>query len=179
VAGERVAAGDRLVSVVDPSVLWLSVNVPAARVAEVRPRSSALFRLEGSPSTYETHRMISRGAVLDSMSRTLPVVYEVDNPDGAITIGSNARAAIRTGKQVTGLVVPDAAILDEDGRPIGYVQVAGELFERRELRVGGRDGNRVLILGGLKLGDRLVVGAAYQVRLAALSTSVPAEGHAH
>ena len=32
---------------------------------------------------------------------------------------------------------------------------------------------------GLKAGDRVVTGAAYQVRLASLSTSVPAEGHEH
>jgi len=145
----------------------------------VRPGSGALFRLEGSPLSHQARRMISRGSMLDSLTRTIPVVYEVANPDGRITIGANARAAVRTGRRVTGLVVPASAVLDEDGRPIAYVQVEGERFEKRELRIGGREGDRSIILGGLKPGDRVVTGAAYQVRLASLSTSVPAEGHEH
>lgn len=179
VPGARVAAGDLLFSIVDPSVVWLSVNVPAARMSDVRPGSGALFRLEGSPASYEARRMISRGSIIDSVTRTVPVMYEVPNPGDAITIGANARAAVRTGRRVTGLVIPAAAVLDEDGRPIAYLQVEGELFEKRELRLGGREGDRVLVLGGLKPGDRVVTGAAYQVRLASLSTSVPAEGHEH
>ena len=35
--------------------------------------------------------MISRGSVVDSMTRTIPVVYETANPRGAIAIGANAR----------------------------------------------------------------------------------------
>lgn len=179
VTGARVAPGDELFSIVDPSLVWLSVNVPAARVGEVRSGSGALFRLEGSLRSHQAGRMISRASVLDSITRTMLVVYEVANRDGGIPIGANARAAVRTGRRVSGLVIPASAVLDEDGRPIAYVQVEGELFEKRELRIGGREGDRVIVLGGLKLGERVVTGAAYQVRLASLSTSVPAEGHEH
>jgi cobalt-zinc-cadmium efflux system membrane fusion protein len=179
VPGARVAAGDELFSIVDPSVVWLAVNVPAAKAGEVRTGSAAQFRLEGSQLLHEARRMVSRGSMLDSLTRTIPVVYEVANPGGSITLGANARASVRTGRRVAGLVVPASAVLDEDGRPIAYVQVEGELFEKRELRLGGREGDRVMVLGGLKPGDRVVTGAAYQVRLASLSTSVPAEGHEH
>ena len=179
VAGSRVAPGDLLFSLVDPSVVWLSVNVPAARAGEVRPGSGAWFRVEGSPRPHESRRMLSRGSMLDSISRTIPVLYEVANPAGDITIGANARVSVRTGRRVRGLVLPASAVLDQDGRPIAYVQVEGELFEKRELRLGGREGDRVLVLSGLRAGERVVTGAAYQVRLASLSTSVPAEGHEH
>jgi hypothetical protein len=32
---------------------------------------------------------------------------------------------------------------------------------------------------GIRAGERVVTGAAYQVRLASLSTAVPAHGHEH
>lgn len=179
VTGARVAPGDELFSIVDPSVVWLSVNVPAARAGDVRSGSGAFFRLEGSPLLHESRRMVSRGSTLDSLTRSISVVYEVANAGGGITIGANARAAVRTGRRVNGLVIPAAAVLDEDGRPIAYAQVEGELFEKRELRLGGREGDRVLVLSGLKPGERVVTGAAYQVRLASLSTGVPAQGHEH
>ena len=59
------------------------------------------------------------------------------------------------------------------------MQAGGERFERRELTIGARDGERVLVLNGIAAGERVVTGAAYQVRLASLSSAVPAHGHEH
>ena len=177
--GSRVEAGAPLFSVVDPSVVWLTVNVPAAQASLVGQGSGATFQLDGGDQRFEARRVVSVGSVIDSVSRTLPVIYEVRNPTVIIRVGSTARAEVRTGRRLTGIVVPDSAILEEDGRPIAFVQPEGETFERRELRIGAREGNRVLVLEGLRAGERVVTGAAYQVRLASLSTAVPAEGHAH
>jgi multidrug efflux pump subunit AcrA (membrane-fusion protein) len=107
------------------------------------------------------------------------VIYEVANADGSVKVGATARVRVRTGATEHGVVVPASAILDEDGRPIVYVQPEGETFEKRSIRIGGQDGDRVLVLDGLKAGERVVTGAAYQVRLASLSTSAPAHGHEH
>jgi RND family efflux transporter MFP subunit len=179
VPGVRVSAGDPLFSILDPSVVWLTVNVPAARAGDVREGSIAHFQVEGSSRLHVSGSMISRIGVLDSVTRTTPVTYRVPNPDGSITVGANARAAVRTGRRVTGLVIPASAVLEEDGRPIAWVQVEGELFEKRDLRLGAREGDRIVVLGGLAAGERLVTGAAYQLRLASLSNSVPTEGHEH
>jgi multidrug efflux pump subunit AcrA (membrane-fusion protein) len=70
-------------------------------------------------------------------------------------------------------------VLDEDGRPVAYVQPEGERFEKRELTVAGVEGDRTVVTAGIKPGERVVTGAAYQVRLASLSTAVPAHGHEH
>jgi multidrug efflux pump subunit AcrA (membrane-fusion protein) len=124
-------------------------------------------------------RTVSVGSVLDSVSRTVPVIYEVANPDGTLKIGMNAQVAVGTGQQAEGVVISSSAILEEDGRPVAYVQPEGERFEKRELQVGGASGDRTLVLSGIRAGERIVTGAAYQVRLASLSTSVPAHGHEH
>jgi membrane fusion protein, heavy metal efflux system len=137
------------------------------------------FQVEGSTRTYVARRVVSIGGVIDSMSRTVPVLFEVANPDGSLKVGANARVAVRTGQRESGVAIPAAAVLDEDGRPIVYVQVEGESFAKREIVVGGREGDVVLVRSGLKAGERVVTGAAYQVRLASLSTSVPAHGHEH
>jgi multidrug efflux pump subunit AcrA (membrane-fusion protein) len=76
-------------------------------------------------------------------------------------------------------VVPAAAIVDDAGRPIVFVQREGETFERRAVTVGARSGDLVQILEGVTAGERIVTTGAYLVRLASLSTSVPAHGHVH
>jgi multidrug efflux pump subunit AcrA (membrane-fusion protein) len=113
------------------------------------------------------------------MSRTVPVLYAVENRVGVLKIGMTARVDVGTGERLKGVVIPASAILEEDGRPMAYVQPEGERFERRELVLGGREGGRVLVRSGIKAGERVVTGAAYQVRLASLSTGVPAHGHEH
>jgi multidrug efflux pump subunit AcrA (membrane-fusion protein) len=59
------------------------------------------------------------------------------------------------------------------------VQRGGETFERRAVTVGARSGDAVQILEGVKAGERVVATGAYLVRLASLSTQVPAHGHVH
>jgi membrane fusion protein, heavy metal efflux system len=145
----------------------------------ITPRSGAGFTLEGSERRYEAAAVLSVGSVIDPASRTLPVIYQIPNGDGSIKVGQNARVEIQTGQRVRGVVIPVTAVLDEDGRPVAYVQPEGESFEKRELKLGGRQGDRVLVLEGIKAGERVVTGAAYQVRLASLSTAVPAHGHEH
>ncbi len=177
--GSRVEAGAPLFSVVDPSVVWLTVNIPAAQASLVSRGSGAAFELEGSGDRFEAARTVSVGSVIDPQSRTFPMIFEVPNRNGLIRVGSSARVAVRTGRRLGGVIIPASAVLEEDGRPIAYVQVEGETFEKRDITMGGQEGDRVLVTSGVRAGDRVVTGAAYQVRLASLSTSVPAEGHAH
>jgi len=177
--GSRVEAGTELFTLIDPSVVWLDVRVPAAQAARVNASSKATFRVPGSADGWRARRTVSVGGVIDSVSRTVPVIYEVANPGGTLKVGMHAQVAVGTGREVEGVVIPSAAILDDDGRPVAYVQPAGERFEKRELTVGGTSDDRALVLSGIKAGERVVTGAAYQVRLASLSTSVPAHGHEH
>lgn len=177
--GSRVEAGTSLFTVVDASVVWLSVNVPASAAGGVSRNSMATFTAEGTPAPQVARRIVSVGTVIDPVSRTLPIIYEVANPRGDIKVGANARALVRTAGRTDGVVIPTSAILDDNGRAIVFVQPEGETFERREVTVGGRDGDMTVLLAGVRHGERVVSGAAYQVRLASLSTAVPTHGHEH
>lgn len=179
VPGSRVDAGQALFSVVDPSVVWLQVSVPATQAPLVGSSSRASFRIGTLGQTYESRRVVSVGSMVDTRTRTVPVIYEVGNADGSIRIGSVATVRVHTGRPVEGVAVPSTSILDEDGRPVTYVQVEGETFERRELTLGGEDRGMTLVIAGVREGERIVSGAVYQIRLASLSTTVPTHGHVH
>ena len=157
----------------------MRAHVPAAEAPRIAADAGATFTLEGGGASGETSRTIAVGSMVDPATRSVPVLYEVANPEGGIKIGAHARVSVRTGDVDEGVVIPDSALLEEDGRPIAYVQPEGELFERREVVVGARAAGQVLIRSGISPGERVVTGAAYQVRLASLSTAVPAHGHGH
>jgi cobalt-zinc-cadmium efflux system membrane fusion protein len=177
--GARVEPGAPLFTIVDASVVWLRVNVPAAQAALVGSGSGASFRLPGLDRVYQARRLVSIGSVIDPTSRTVPVIYEVNNPDGTIKVGSTATVDVHTNRRAEGVLIPTSAIIEEDGRPIAYAQPEGERFERRELVLGGSERGMTLVRSGISERERVVTGAPYQVRLASLSTAVPAHGHEH
>jgi multidrug efflux pump subunit AcrA (membrane-fusion protein) len=75
--------------------------------------------------------------------------------------------------------VPESALVDDGGRPVVFVQTGGESFERRPVTLGERQGGNVQITAGIASGERVVTRGAYLIRLASMSTQVPAHGHVH
>jgi cobalt-zinc-cadmium efflux system membrane fusion protein len=57
--------------------------------------------------------------------------------------------------------------------------LAGELFQRRELELGVRDGERFEVLQGIAPGERVATRGVWVVKLAALSPTSFGAGHAH
>jgi hypothetical protein len=75
-------------------------------------------------------------------------------------------------------VSPAAAVVDDSGVPVVYVQPEGESFARREVRLKGRQGALVLV-DGLRAGERLVTRGSAAIRRASLLSSGAPEGHVH
>jgi membrane fusion protein, heavy metal efflux system len=178
VPGGRVEAGEPLFVVVDASTVWLRVQLPAAAASALTREPNPTFTIEGTDRSFETSRLVSVGTVLDPQSRTVPAVFEAPNPGGMLRIGQFARATVPVGGTVTGVAIPNSAIVDDNGTPVAYVQTGGETFERRVLTLGERDATRTVV-AGIRPGEMVVTTGAYQVRLASLSGGDFAGGHAH
>jgi membrane fusion protein, heavy metal efflux system len=177
--GARVEAGTPLFTIVESSVVWVTAHVPAAQAARLDRRANATVLVEGATEVLRTSRVVAVGTVIDPDTRTVPVTYELADRAGVARVGAVARVAVPTAARREGVVVPAGAILEEDGRPFVFVQLDGELFERRDVTVESTDGLRTLVRTGLAVRERVVTGAAYQLKLASMSTAVPAHGHEH
>jgi membrane fusion protein, heavy metal efflux system len=179
VPGGRVEAGEPLFLVVDASTVWLRVQLPAAVASALTREPTPTFTIEGMKRSFETGRLVSVGSVLDPQSRTVPAVFEAPNPAGMLRIGQFARATVPVGGTVTGVAIPNSAIVDDNGTPVAYVQTGGEHFERRVLTLAERDATRTVVTTGVRPGERVVTTGAFQVRLASLSGGDFAGGHSH
>jgi RND family efflux transporter MFP subunit len=182
--GAFVEEGRELFRVVDLDRVWLQVQVPEADVSRVQQPHGAWFTIEGFEQPFEVDlrgggRVVALGGVVDPRTRTVPLIFELDNPGDALRVGMFTRVHVVTGEPVDGLAIPSAAIIDDAGQYVAYVQTGGESFERRPIRLGIRDGDWVQVLDGVSAGERVVTKGAYQVRLAAAATSLPAHGHVH
>jgi multidrug efflux pump subunit AcrA (membrane-fusion protein) len=124
-------------------------------------------------------KLVTVGRVVDPQSRTVPVIFEVTNAAEKLRVGQFAKVGIATGKAQPGLAVPDSAVLDDGGKPVVYVQVEGESFERRPLTIGVRSLGWAGVREGLAPGERVVTKGAYEIKLTAASGVIPQHGHVH
>ncbi|MBK7198893.1 MAG: efflux RND transporter periplasmic adaptor subunit [Myxococcales bacterium] len=182
-SGENVDEGRALFSVIDLDRVWLVAKVFEPDVPRVEGARSAWFTVEGYEQPFtvdETNaRLVTIGRVIDPRSRTVPVIFELDNRAGKLRIGNFARLVIATGAPRRALAIPTAAVVEDAGRPIAYVMVEGEAFERRPLRLGIRGNGWVEVLEGVTAGEHVVTRGAYEIKLQAAAGSVPAHGHVH
>ena len=179
VPGGRVEPGEPLFTIVDLSTAWLRVQMSAAAATSIPDDARATFTTEDSDLVFGTSRLLSVGSVINPQTRTVPVVFETEETGAVLTFGQLAQAAVPTGGTVMGIVLPNSAILDDNGTWVAYVQTGGEAFERRILTLGASDEVRSQVLAGVSLGDMVVTTGAYQVRLASLSGGEFAGAHTH
>lgn len=177
--GANVTAGAVLFRIVDPAQVHVVGQVPEADAARARLVKGGEIQVPGRDETVSAGRLASIGRVLDLQSRTLPVIFALDNSVFRLPVGQGVSLHLLLGETPSRPVVPAAAIVDDAGRPIVFVQREGESFERRPVTLGARSGDVVQVIDGVKTGERVVTKGAYLVRLASLSTQVPAHGHVH
>ncbi|HWR54002.1 MAG TPA: efflux RND transporter periplasmic adaptor subunit [Bryobacteraceae bacterium] len=179
IPGANVAQGDRLLRIVAVDRVYAAANVPEAEVPRLSRLTGAEIQVAGLERPIPAGRMVSRASMIDPRSRTLSVLYEVPNHGRTLAIGQSVSARLFLSGTIEAVAVPESAIVDDAGRPIVFIQTEGEAFVRRPVKVGVHEGNLVQIAEGLQAGERVVTKGAYLIRLAAMSSQIPAHGHVH
>jgi RND family efflux transporter MFP subunit len=183
--GEHLAPDHAVFTILDTTTVLIEAQLPETDLIRLRAAQGASYTTADAPETFIPildgggGRLVTLGRTVDSQTRRLPIVFEVPNPDGRLRIGMALEVYIATAHVEEALVIPTAAVVEEDGGAVAFVQVAGETFARRDLTLGIRDGGVVQVVSGLTPGDRVVTQGAYAVRLASVSSALPAHGHAH
>jgi RND family efflux transporter MFP subunit len=183
--GEHVPAGRAVFTVLDPERVHIEARIPEFDIGRAGAPTGALYELPGEPGRFEpvvvegAGRAVFSSPEIDPATRTASWVYEVKNPEGRLKIGMALTLHLETRRAEEALAIPESAVVEEEGRPVAFVQVAGETFENRSLTLGIRDGGWVQVIDGLQDGERVVTREAYAIRLAAAAGALPAHGHEH
>jgi membrane fusion protein, heavy metal efflux system len=182
-SGESVEEGKLLFTVIDLRRVWLEARVFEPDIPGVAGARSAWFTIEGYDDPFviddKNGKLVTVGRVIDPQSRTVPVIFEVANAEGKLRIGQFAKVSIATGAPMRGLAVPAAALIEDAGKIVAYVQVEGESFQRRPLTIGVRSMGWAGVTEGLAAGEQVVVKGAYEIKLTSASGAIPKHGHVH
>jgi len=178
--GKALEAGQPIVRIINASTLWLQANVPASEIGRLQNLNKATFNIEGLKDTFSPSRLVVINPMVDPHTRTVPVVFEVNNRGGFLKVGMFANVSIVTGFVENALSLPEEAIFEDEGRFFVFVQKGGESFERREVKTGIRGNGYVQITGGLNDKERVVTRGSYYVRFPSASPQLLHDhGHDH
>jgi RND family efflux transporter MFP subunit len=174
---ESMGAPRPVFQVVDNSLLDLTVTVPSTRSAALRTGQKLVFATDALPGRTFTGEIAHINPVADDATRTVKVIAEVRNEDGALRGGLFVRGTIDLGARESVLQIPRAALLSWDvTRGTGRVFVLeGDAARLREVRTGTEVKGAVEIAGGIEPGDRVVTRGAFNVRDGDRVRVVPAE----
>ena len=180
--GDYVEAGQPLLTITRARRLYLRADVPERHYAALRHVQTAHFRTACSDSVYAlgelNGRLLSYGRAAGEEGFYLPVTFEMDNREDLVP-GSFAEIWLLSEEMPGVLSVPETALTEEQGVYSVYVQLDGECYERREVKLGAGNGREVQLLSGVHAGERVVTQGACHVRLASASKAIPGHSHEH
>lgn len=179
--GVWVTQGQPLARLIDRDTLWLEVEVPESYVPRIKTLTGVWAQFAGSEELMSLGRdaLISTSARLDPVRRTMSVRFQLQGSTSSLLAGMTTMAHIRTDEPRQVVTIPYSAVIDDAGVQVVYVQTSGELFERRAVKLGEREGPFVEVLHGVTAEEWVVSQGAYVIRLASTSPQTIGHGHAH
>lgn len=132
------------------------VNVPQTNASSIHAGQKALVSVTNLPGRTFTGTIARTANSLDPSSRTLLVEVQVPNPDGALMPGMYAQVDFSNSRANAPLIVPaEALITRADGTQIAVVG-PDSTVHLQKIVIGRDYGDRLEVLQGLNVGDRII-----------------------
>ncbi len=139
----------------DPSVLWVQIDARESDVASLQPGTAITLTLPTFPGQSFEAKIAATGDFIDSNTRTIKVRAVVHNSRRVLKAEMLGTAHIQR-KLADGVLVPATAVYLRGTEHWTYVQTEPGVFEPRRVKLGYEGQQEVLIVDGVKAGERVV-----------------------
>ncbi|MCE7871688.1 efflux RND transporter periplasmic adaptor subunit [bacterium CPR1] len=173
--GETVDQGAALLTLLDPSRLWLWIAVPESQAEALREARSVELKVE--KKSYRG-RITYVDPQLDPQTRSLRARVELENAGGRLRPNMFAQVSLLGPGQGQAITVPAGALQTVEGQEVVYVAEEPGHFRRTPVKLGSASEERVVILEGLQPGERVVTAGAFFVKSEDQRGAL-GEGHSH
>ncbi len=182
--GDLVGRGEptllATMSTLDP--IWFYCNVSEVDYIRAKEKSIKLGRkVEDLPLTLvladgKDHpgqgRFVFIDRAVDVKTGTLRIRAEFPNPDKLLRPGMFARVRVDIGTRKGCIAIPERALVELQGKSFVWVVSADGIASQRAVTVGEQVDSNVLILDGLKAGERIILEGVQKAREGALVTAL-------
>jgi RND family efflux transporter MFP subunit len=160
-AGETVAAGSTLLTVMDTSVLLAKIHLAQQLAQQMKVGDAATIAVPGVADPVPAKVSLISPA-LDPGSTTVEIWLRIENKNGTLKVGTPVHASI-VGRQVPqALIVPSSALLTaQDGSKSVMIVGADGAAHSKPVGVGITDDAHVQITSGLTTADLVITSGNY------------------
>jgi Cu(I)/Ag(I) efflux system membrane fusion protein len=150
-------------TIVDPSVMWVLVDVFEYQIDWLKEGLSTEMKVPAYPGRNWEGKVDYIYPDLDPRARTLRVRLAFDNSDGQLKANMFAKVVIYGGPKHNVLLIPADALI-ETGERSSVVKALGDgRFQPLDVVTGATRAGRVEILSGLDEGDQVVISGQFLI----------------
>jgi RND family efflux transporter MFP subunit len=152
----------KLYAVADLSTVWVDAQVFQTDIGRIKPGDAATVAVDSYPGKIFKGRVDSILPQVDMNTRTVRVRLVLPNPGLLLKPGMFVNVLLKApaGKGVT---IPASSVFHSGTRNLVFVNKGEGSFEPREIELGSRVGDDVVVLRGLKAGESLVTSANFLI----------------
>jgi len=177
VLGAFVDQSTEMLTIIDPTLLWVDAEIYEKDLAKVRIGQEVEITVPAYPDEVFRGKLSYIGDVVDEDTRTITVRAEVENGDQRLKPGMFADICILLNGGEQALVVPTAAVLEERDQKIVFVQHE-DAFVCREVQTGVVNGDYQQIVAGLAPNEQVVIQGNHELK-SKLQEDVLKAAHVH
>ncbi|KAB2917120.1 MAG: efflux RND transporter periplasmic adaptor subunit [Dechloromonas sp.] len=159
--GQVLAAGQGVLRIARDGEREVAIALPEAELARVRVGSPAVVTLWADGRNWPAKvREIAPAA--DPATRTFAARVTLVGADAGLALGLSASVSFpREGTMA--VVVPPAALYQQDGKPAVWIIDAGNTVQLRAIDVATYRDDGVVVRSGLAAGERIVAAGAFRL----------------
>lgn len=172
--GTYVQPGQKILSVVDNSSIYVDCQVSEQDVAAMKVGQAVELQLEALGRTY-SGKVTYISPAADAKTQAFTVRITLTNADDAVKSGMFARGQIEVMQKTQALFIPKEALLEKNGEYSVYVITESNKAESRVVKLGLRNDREVEIISGLKAGDTVAVSNLARLR-PGMEVAISAQG---
>jgi membrane fusion protein (multidrug efflux system) len=160
-AGEMAAPGMPIARVVNTITIKIQAEIPELYSGTIKVATPASVTFDAVPGEKLDGKVTFVGPTVSAANRTMLIEILLPNPNGKLKPEMIAKVNLIRQKKDDAILVSENVIqLVDRNRYIVYLEKNGSAEERR-VTIGGRQGNLVEVVSGLKIGEHLIV-SGYQ-----------------
>ncbi|MEN8180260.1 MAG: efflux RND transporter periplasmic adaptor subunit [Pseudomonadota bacterium] len=150
-------------TIVDPSVMWVLVDVFEYQIDWLQEGLSTEMKVPAYPGRSWEGKVDYIYPDLDPRARTLRVRLAFDNSDGKLKANMFAKVVIYGGPKHNVLLIPADALIETGERSTVVKALGDGHFQPVDVVTGATRAGRVEILSGLDEGDEVVISGQFLI----------------
>lgn len=166
--GKQVRENQTIIRLPNVSLLRVRAKVNENRIEKVRPGMKCTILIDAMRDLQLNGKVESVSEYpLPSVSRYTSHIKEyateivINNPPSGVRTGMTAKVTIKSEFVENTLQVPLTAIFRKEGKTFCITGYENGDMEIREIKLGSYNMNMAVVLGGLKVGERIVLNPDY------------------